>query len=213
MFLTVHVLSGALLGAVYPRPVPVFATAVASHLVLDAVPHWGTVDDATFLRAARADGLLGLAVLAAVGLHSPRSCRSAVWAGMAGAVLLDVDKPALHFFGRSLQPGWVLWIHQRVQREWPGGLRTEAPAAALLAVLLARVYARRQRQPQLASAVAARSSSRSAASTSGEASASRANTKSRPSASNTVPARALTFSSVPVFARTNPAPRAAGGAS
>lgn len=141
MFVTVHVLSGALLGAVCPRPLPVFATAVASHLVLDAVPHWGTSDDATFLRAARVDGLLGLALLAALGLRSPRSCRSAVWAGMAGAVLLDLDKPALHFFGRSLQPGWVRWVHQRVQREWPGGLRTEAPAAALLAVLLTRAYA------------------------------------------------------------------------
>jgi len=119
MFVTVHVLSGALLGAVHPRPLPsrpwpVFATAVASHLVLDAVPHWGTPDDATFLRAARVDGLIGLAVLAAAGLRSPRSSRSAVWAGMAGAVLLDLDKPALHFFGRPLQPCWVRWIHQRV---------------------------------------------------------------------------------------------------
>ena len=41
MLLTNHVLSGALIGALARRPLPAFAAGVASHFVLDAVPHWG----------------------------------------------------------------------------------------------------------------------------------------------------------------------------
>ncbi len=41
MLLTNHVLSGALIGALARRPLPAFALGVASHFVLDAVPHWG----------------------------------------------------------------------------------------------------------------------------------------------------------------------------
>ena len=41
MLLTNHVLSGAVIGALARRPVPAFAAGVASHFVLDAIPHWG----------------------------------------------------------------------------------------------------------------------------------------------------------------------------
>jgi len=41
MLVTTHVLSGALIGYAVPHPVASFVVGVFSHLVLDAVPHWG----------------------------------------------------------------------------------------------------------------------------------------------------------------------------
>ena len=52
MFITNHVLSGAVTGAVVRRPLPAFLAGVASHFVLDAFPHWGKVEHECFLRAA-----------------------------------------------------------------------------------------------------------------------------------------------------------------
>ena len=66
MLLTNHVVSGALIGALARRPLPAFAAGVASHFVLDAVPHWGDWGSRRrFLRVAMADGLVALAVAAA----------------------------------------------------------------------------------------------------------------------------------------------------
>ncbi|HZM57790.1 MAG TPA: hypothetical protein VFC03_22510, partial [Acidimicrobiales bacterium] len=73
MFVTNHVLSGVLVGQVLAdRPAAAaaaafaaaFAVGVASHLALNAVPHWGCdlagVDGPErFLRVAKRDGLLG----------------------------------------------------------------------------------------------------------------------------------------------------------
>ena len=64
VLLTNHVLSGALIGAVVRRPVPAFAAGVASHFVLDAVPHWGDWGSIRrFLQVAVPDGLIGLAAM------------------------------------------------------------------------------------------------------------------------------------------------------
>ena len=66
MLLTNHVVSGALIGALARRPLPAFAAGVASHFVLDAVPHWGDWGSRRrFLRVAVADGLVSLAVAGA----------------------------------------------------------------------------------------------------------------------------------------------------
>ena len=47
MFVTNHVLSGALIGqALKGRPVAAFVAGIGSHLVLDAMPHWGCDFDA-----------------------------------------------------------------------------------------------------------------------------------------------------------------------
>ena len=65
MFVTNHVLSGVLIGrAMKRRPVAAFFAGAGSHLVLDALPHWGCdlrspTEKERFLRIARRDGLLG----------------------------------------------------------------------------------------------------------------------------------------------------------
>ncbi len=148
MFVTNHVLSGALIGRMLERrPVTAFAVGVASHLALDAVPHWGCDTGRPggadkFLTVAKRDGVLGLTVMAAAALIATKKARPATVAAMAGAVLLDLDKPLLHFVGRNPFPWRVRRFHERVQNESEEGLPNEirfgvafAAADAFLAVL------------------------------------------------------------------------------
>ena len=91
---------------------------MASHFVLDAVPHWGEWgSQRRFLRVAVSDGLISLAAMGAIAAASPSDRRLAVLAGMAGAALPDADKPANLWFGWSPFPAAVDRFHMRIQRE------------------------------------------------------------------------------------------------
>ena len=139
MLLINHVLSGALIGALARRPLPAFAAGVASHFVLDAVPHWGDWGSRRrFLRVAVADGLVSLAVAGAVAATTPSERRPAVLAGMAGAALPDLDKPTRLWFGWSPFPAAVDRFHSRIQREaWHRGYVEVLAAAGLTPAALA----------------------------------------------------------------------------
>jgi hypothetical protein len=120
MLITNHVLSGAVIGALTDEPAVALPLGVASHFALDAAPHWGKWDsDAHFLRVAVADGLLGLAAMAGAAAVTPRGRRASVLAGMVGAALPDLDKPARIFFGRSPFPRRWDDFHGRIQDEAP----------------------------------------------------------------------------------------------
>ncbi len=148
MFITNHVLAGAVIGLVAPRRRLVAATTlgIASHFALDAVPHWGAEkDERLFLRAAVADGVVGLTALALVARAVPSSRKAAVIAAMLGACLPDADKPAQLFFGRSPFSPAVDEFHARIQRESRDRLPRELKVAGCLAAsvtLLARVRGR-----------------------------------------------------------------------
>jgi hypothetical protein len=148
MLVTNHVLSGAVIGAAAHRPVPAFALGVISHFVLDAVPHWGKWDDRDqFMRVAVRDGLTGLAVIGAMTAIAPSDRRAAVLAGMAGAALPDLDKPAVIYFGRSPFPRQVNEFHSRIQREAPHRFPLEAAAGlGFLSVALTLLRARVRRR-------------------------------------------------------------------
>lgn len=134
MLITNHVLSGALTGAVLRRPVPAFLAGVASHFVLDAVPHWGRWDGRQhFLRVAVADGLTGLAAMALLTAAAPPGRRAAVVAGMTGAALPDMDKPSTLWFGFSPWPAAVDRFHHGIQDERVDRFGREAAAGAVLA--------------------------------------------------------------------------------
>jgi hypothetical protein len=134
VLVTNHVLSGALIGALTRRPAAAFTAGVASHFVLDALPHWGRWgSDRRFLRAAVPDGLIGLAAMGAFAALAPGERRPAVVAGMAGAAFPDADKPARLFFGRSPFPAAVDRFHARIQHEAPGRAHLEIAAAAAFA--------------------------------------------------------------------------------
>jgi hypothetical protein len=148
VLVTNHVLSGAIIGAVTRRPVVAFAAGIASHFVLDAIPHWGDWGDdkSLFLRVAVRDGLTGLAVMGTLGAAAPSSVRLAVIAGMAGAALPDLDKPSKMFFGRSPFPRAVDRFHSGIQHEARGRFPMEAAvgagfAAAAITALVARAKA------------------------------------------------------------------------
>jgi hypothetical protein len=146
MLLTNHVLSGAVIGAVVRRPGPAFLAGVASHFVLDALPHWGKWrTQRQFLRVAVPDGLLALGLTAGFAAVAPPGRRAALTAGMLGAALPDADKPAKLWFGFSPWPAAVNHFHDRIQDEAPGRFPAEATSAALFAwsaVLLLRVAPR-----------------------------------------------------------------------
>jgi hypothetical protein len=148
MLVTNHVLSGALIGAAVRRPVPAFVLGVASHFVLDAVPHWGKWRDRRhFLQAAVPDGLTGLAAMAVFTAAAPRDRRATVAAGMLGAALPDIDKPTRIWLGFSPWPAAVDHFHARIQDEAPGRFVREAASGALFAVSAALLLRSRHPEP------------------------------------------------------------------
>ncbi len=143
MLLTNHVLSGALIGALVRRPLPAFAAGAASHFVLDSLPHWGQWgSQRRFLRVAVPDGLISLALAGALAAASPSDRRPAVLAGMAGAALPDMDKPANLWFGWSPFPGAVDRFHSRIQHEAPRRAHVELLAAGAFAAALIALHDR-----------------------------------------------------------------------
>ena len=140
MLITNHVLSGALVGRAAPGPVSAFALGVASHFVVDTVPHWG--DDRIFLQVAVPDGLVGLGAMAWVWRTTEPAARVRVLAGMAGACLPDADKPSTLFFGRSPFPEALDQWHRDIQRESVRRLPQEVVVAAAGAWLLRRLRRR-----------------------------------------------------------------------
>ena len=141
MFVTSHVLVGALIGRVLARhPVGAFAAGVVSHFAMDARPHYGvpgqSADSPDFLRVARCDGCAGLGAMALAAGISPRRSRRAVVAGMVGGAVVDSDKPMEYFFGWNPWPSWWQRLHRQIQNEKPSRLPAEvAVAAGLLAVV------------------------------------------------------------------------------
>jgi hypothetical protein len=148
VLLTNHVLSGALIGALTRRPAAAFTAGVASHFVLDAMPHWGKwADEHHFLQVAVPDGLISIAVMGALAAVSPPDRRLAVVAGMSGAVLPDMDKPSKLWFGRSPFPAAWDRFHSRIQHEAPRRVRLElAWAGAFAAATLITLRGSRPRQ-------------------------------------------------------------------
>lgn len=141
MFVTNHVLAGALIGRVMARhPAGAFAVGVVSHFAMDACPHYGDetlkVTSPEFIRIARCDGCAGLAAMAVAAGLSPRRSRRAVVAGMAGAAIVDSDKPMLYFFGWDPWPKWWSRLHKWVQNQEDHRLPYELVVGAGLAALV-----------------------------------------------------------------------------
>ncbi len=152
VLISTHVLSGALLGRALGRPAPALLTGIASHLVLDRLPHWGLgegwpppdMDDASYAIAVR-DGLCGLALIAAALRVTAAEHRPQVLAGIVGACLPDLDKPGRRFLGRSPWPEWFDRFHVCLQVgvESPHLLRQDVLVSAAGAVVALAVLSRR----------------------------------------------------------------------
>jgi hypothetical protein len=148
MFITNHVFAGAIAGTVCKRrPVRAFVVGFATHVVMDMTPHWGNanLDRDGFYAVAKRDGLLGLAALSIITVAGVPP-RTALLAGMAGASILDSDKPGEYFFGVNPLPDRLDRFHKEIQRESPEGMRVEVPAGLALAAVAAAFLARARRQ-------------------------------------------------------------------
>jgi hypothetical protein len=142
MLATNHVLAGASVGAVVGDPLVAVVVGVASHILMDAIPHWGgnqrePLDHNTFLRVARIDGFTLLAVFALLAIVAAPDIRWAVLAGAFGALAPDLDKPWEHFFGdrvghRPLYGYWFARFNAVLQKESPTRWWVEVAAATLL---------------------------------------------------------------------------------
>lgn len=141
MFITNHALAGAAIGMVVRRPALAFVAGAASHVVMDMCLHWGDADIGweEFVEVAKLDGTLGLAVCGAALVAAPPWARTGVAAAIAGACLIDMDKPGRHLVGRSPFPAFVDRFHVRIQREHPVGWKVEAATAAGLVALTGAV--------------------------------------------------------------------------
>ena len=151
MFITNHVLAGTLAGSLFRRrPVLAFAVGFGTHIAMDMTPHWGnpTLTKDGFYAVAKRDGLLGLGTIALVTIAGVPP-RRALLAGIAGAAILDSDKPAEHFFGMNPFPKWIDEFHMRIQRESPEGMRTELAFGVALAAISAAVLIGRRRRYQM----------------------------------------------------------------
>nr|MDT0665153.1 hypothetical protein [Micromonospora sp. DSM 115978] len=136
MIISSHVPAGAFVGLAVRRPLPALAAGFASHLIMDAMPHWGTGPNTEpeWLPIARKDGVAGLAAIAALTLAAPAEQRLAVLAGMTGACLPDTDKVGRYFVGRSPWPSRFDRFHESIQNEARHRLPREVLTAAVLTV-------------------------------------------------------------------------------
>lgn len=148
MFVTNHVIAGAAIGATINHPVPAFLAGVASHFAMDAAPHWGgiKIDDPRFMRIAKTDGTVGLTALAVYTVAAGDRWLPTL-AGMAGAVLPDLDKPMQVYLGGHPFPKPWQDFHVGIQNEaidrWPRELVFTAVAGVATLGLL-RALARRK---------------------------------------------------------------------
>lgn len=145
MLATNHVLAGSVLGTVAGNPLAGFALGVASHLVMDVIPHWGVDTSSSegyrkFLKVAVTDGLLLLALGGVIVAQADASSKWSVGAGAFGALLPDLDKPWQLFFGkmtgRTLWPAWFNDWNSRVQKESPRRWWVEATGFICLGALV-----------------------------------------------------------------------------
>lgn len=144
MLATNHVLAGAALGHVSGNPVLGAVAGLVSHLVMDAVPHWGGDDKRPlskdrYLRVARTDGIVLLVVFAVLAVVTDPSVRAATLVGALAGLAPDIDKPWEHFFGRltrhrPLYGRSFARFNAWLQRESPSLWWVELVAGSLLMV-------------------------------------------------------------------------------
>lgn len=122
MLTTPHAVTGAAIGALMPSPWLVVPVAIASHFVLDHIPHWQetlapyTPTRRTYVRIVIDLTLAGLLVGLVASWHPHHT--AVVWLGAVAANAPDLDTLTVLLPG--LRRGFVqrFWDwHCRIQRE------------------------------------------------------------------------------------------------
>jgi len=116
MWATAHAACGAAIGSVLSNPLVIAATAVTSHLVLDAIPHWDYPAKPSYVLV----DLFAAAVI--VGLFG----ESLHWWGAFWAVVPDTDVVLVHLeiTSDNAFPSHQSWFpHNRATAIWGAGIQ------------------------------------------------------------------------------------------
>lgn len=160
MMATPHMLAGAAIGRVLRRPWLAWPAALASHFLLDVVPHLDTHSlfgvkggrpTPPEAAAAITDFLVGAMLVASLTLGRPN--RRVILGAALGGILMDLVEYVLPFgtWLRACAGGiWLIGFHHGIQdnvgpAQWPLGFGTQV---AVICVAAAVLLARRGVQPQ-----------------------------------------------------------------
>jgi hypothetical protein len=144
MLVTPHVTTGVALGAIIGNPIVVIPVALASHFVLDSVPHWQetlapyTPTWKTWVRMPIDFAIAG--VIIALGLHLVPGHALGIWVGACFACAPDLDVLLIPY--PQLKRGWIEkhwdW-HCAIQRE-TASLWGLVPQLAVIVLGLFTIY-------------------------------------------------------------------------
>jgi len=145
MLLTNHTLTGVALGLSIDNPAVLLPTAVASHLAMDAVPHFGfkvTLRDRKFIVLATVDCLVSLAIMISFCLIYPTRALQIV-VGVFGAAFPDLTYIPVSLFGYERIYRWLPiykpWLAFLAKIQWfekPIGLITEIVWALFMLIVI-----------------------------------------------------------------------------
>jgi hypothetical protein len=159
VILSTHAIVGAAIASLMPNhPALAFASGIASHFAIDAIPHWDYPLRSITLKPGSAmtldfslvrdlglitlDACVGLAVT--LWLYASPNATTAVVLGAFGAMLPDPLQIAHKLCPReplrSLQRFHV-WIHTRQQLSWPVGVSSQLSFIVLVVVIFAALRA------------------------------------------------------------------------
>jgi hypothetical protein len=155
VILSTHAVVGAAIATLFPdHPALAFASGVASHFAIDAIPHWDyPLRSISTKRTAPAlavnwgllqdfgmitlDAGLGLAV--ALWLYASPAGLAAVLLGALGAMLPDPLQLVHRLFPReplrTLQRFHV-WIHSKRKLRWPLGIASQVSFVILVVTVI-----------------------------------------------------------------------------
>lgn len=127
MFASTHAVFGAVLGNLATSNTKAFTSGLASHFVLDAIPHWGGVKShKTFLKIAVIDGIAVLGITYYLYRTTPSEEKSRTLLGLIGAVFPDLNKPSILFFKHNPFPEPIQKFHSGIQTEAPSYAAVDA---------------------------------------------------------------------------------------
>lgn len=144
MLVSPHLTAGAALGAVIGHPILVIPFAIASHFILDSIPHWQETlapyqpTKKTFIRIP-IDLAIGLVIVLLAVQAQPQHA-AAIWVGAIFASGADLDVLFIVYpkLKRGILHRYYVW-HCAIQRE-TASLWGIVPQVAVIALGLVTIY-------------------------------------------------------------------------
>ncbi len=130
MFLSNHVITGAVIALGVKDPVVAAPLAFASHFALDSIPHFGFRDKTIGFKSPRGfalgltDGLVSLAIYSYLISNYPQHFWL-ITVGMFFAALPDLFYIPDILFNKRFDPKFMQRFHKKIQIELPRGILVE----------------------------------------------------------------------------------------